>query len=191
MCAYMERASFGALSSFMYPLLCRFMHDLFLFLFFYLASRKNGGKKNLFISNYHRSDVAFMLRVSMRVFLRQLARHLMPVRLFLRSLDNPIYRSIGKRSGISAAPLRSLLFSSRGCFRELQPLFRRIVGLHRLGLNNHACVAFLPCLASGGDCPCHVARTQPQRNRHACHDGGSHCCYHFINLLFSHNNLTV
>jgi len=46
MCAYMERASFGALSSFMYPLLCRFMHDLFLFLFFSLASRKNGGKKN-------------------------------------------------------------------------------------------------------------------------------------------------
>jgi len=73
------------------------MHDLFLFLFFSLASRKNGGKKNLFISNYHRSDVAFMLRVSMRVFLRQLARHLMPVRLFLRSLDNPIYRSIGKK----------------------------------------------------------------------------------------------
>ena len=71
MCAYMERASFGALSSFMYPLLCRFMHDLFLFLFFSLASRsnraplglrKNGGKKNLFISNYHRSGVTSVLR---------------------------------------------------------------------------------------------------------------------------------
>jgi hypothetical protein len=83
------------------------MHDLFLFLFFSLASRKNGGKKNLFISNYHRSDVAFMLRVSMRVFLRQLARHLMPVRLFLRSLDNPIYRSIGK--GAASLPLPSAL----------------------------------------------------------------------------------
>ena len=63
MCAYMERASFGALSSFMYPLLCRFMHDLFLFLFFSLASRKNNwGKKNLFISNYHRSGVTSVLR---------------------------------------------------------------------------------------------------------------------------------
>ena len=48
MCAYMKRASFGALSSFMYPLLCRFMHDLFLFLFFSLASRKKWGKEKSF-----------------------------------------------------------------------------------------------------------------------------------------------
>ena len=47
MCAYMERASFGALSSFMYPLLCRFMHDLFLFLFFSLASRSNRAPSGL------------------------------------------------------------------------------------------------------------------------------------------------
>ena len=30
----------GALSSFMYPLLCRFVHDLFLFLFFSLPKRE-------------------------------------------------------------------------------------------------------------------------------------------------------
>ena len=107
MCAYMERASFGALSSFMYPLLCRFMHDLFLFLFFSLASRKNGGKKNLFISNYHRSDVTVFCARDFRdrIFLRQLARHLMPVFLFLRFLDNPVSRSIGKRSGTLPLPL--------------------------------------------------------------------------------------
>ena len=37
---------------------------------------KNGGKKNLFISNYHRSDVAFMLRPFRRHFMpSQRKRH--------------------------------------------------------------------------------------------------------------------
>ena len=144
---------------------------------------KNGGKKNLFISNYHRSDVAFMLRVSMRVFLRQLARHLMLVRLFLRSLDNPIYRSIGKRSGISAAPS----LHPPHLADLLQPFLRRIVGLYRLGLNDYRGVTFLPCFASGRHRSGDVARTQSQRNRHASYDGGSYRRYHLVNLLLCHN----
>ena len=91
MCAYMERASFGALSSFMYPLLCRFMHDLFLFLFFSLASRKNGGKKNLFISNYHRSGVTIVLRPFRRHFMpTQRKRHCCRLQSFLTMLLNVV-----------------------------------------------------------------------------------------------------
>ena len=70
-------------------------------------------------------------------------------------------------------------------------LLRRVVGLDSLGLNDYAGVTFLPCFASGCDRPCYVARTQPQRNRHASHDGGSYRRYHLVNLLFSHNNLAV
>ena len=91
MCAYMERASFGALSSFMYPLLCRFMHDLFLFLFFSLASRKNGGKKNLFISNYHRSGVTIVLRPFRRHSMpSQRKRHCCRLQSFLTMLLNVV-----------------------------------------------------------------------------------------------------
>ena len=36
-------------------------------------------------------------------------------------------------------------------------LLRRIVGLHRFGLDDYRGVAFLPCFASGGDSSCHVA----------------------------------
>ena len=66
------------------------------------------------------------------------------------------YSPLGSALAVSTASL-CFLSSPRGCFRELQPLFRRIIRLHRLGLNNHACVTLLPCFASGGDCPCHIA----------------------------------
>ena len=34
---------------------------------------------------------------------------------------------------------------------------RCIIRLHRLGLDDHARIAFLPCVVSGGDSPCYVA----------------------------------
>ena len=67
----------------------------------------------------------------------------------------------------------------------------RIVGLDRFGLDDHGRVGFLPVLGLGGDRPCHVARTQPQRNRYACHNRRGYGNNDFVNLLFAHNNLTV
>ena len=66
----------------------------------------------------------------------------------------------------------------------------RIVGLDRFGLDDHTGVGFLPVLGLGGDCPCHVARTQPQRNRYACHNRRGYGNNDFVDLLFAHNNLT-
>ena len=62
-----------------------------------------------------------------------------------------------------------------------------IVGFDGLGLNNHARVASLPILALRCYRPCHIARTQSERNRHACHNSRYHRGYNLVNLLLSHN----
>ena len=67
----------------------------------------------------------------------------------------------------------------------------RIVGLDRFGLDDHGRVGFLPVLAFRGDGSGHVARTQPQRNRYACHNRRGYGNNDFVNLLFAHNNLTI
>ena len=58
-----------------------------------------------------------------------------------------------KRNGISAAPsLHPLRLADL-----LQPLLRSVVGLHRLRLNDDACVIPLDVPAFGRHRPCHVA----------------------------------
>ena len=88
----------------------------------------------------------------MRVFLRQLARHLMPVLLFLRSLDNSLSRSIGKENGISAAP-----FLHPPHLAEFLQFFACIIRLHRLRLNDDAGVIPLDVPAFGRHRPRDVA----------------------------------
>ena len=73
----------------------------------------------------------------------------------------------------------------------IEPLLRRVIRLDRLGLDDHGRVGFLPVLAFGGDCSGDVARTQPQRNRYACHNCRGYGNNDFVNLLFAHHNLTV
>ena len=67
----------------------------------------------------------------------------------------------------------------------------RVIRLDRFGLDDHGCVGFLPVLAFGGDGSCHVARTQPESNRYACHNRRGYGNNDFVNLLLCHNNLTV
>ena len=73
----------------------------------------------------------------------------------------------------------------------IEPLLRRVIRLDGLRLDDHAGVGFLPVLGLGGDGSCHVARTQPQRNRYACHNRRGYGNNDFVNLLFAHHNLTV
>jgi len=53
---------------------------------------------------------------------------------------------------------------------ETLQLFAGVVGLNRLCDNRAGGVASLVVLTLRGNRPCHVARTQPKRNRNACHD---------------------
>ena len=66
-----------------------------------------------------------------------------------------------------------------------------VVALDGLGLNNDAGVAFLPCFGAGRYGACDVAGLQAERNRHACHNRRGDGNDDFINLLFSHNGLTI
>ena len=123
MCAYMERASFGALSSFMYPLLCRFMHDLFLFLFFSLASRKKWGKEKspygipvprysvIPFNNHHRSGVTGVLCSRF-----QWARYLPPVTIPSSSISPALY------AGFLCLLLRVI---ARSYFLRIPPIVNR------------------------------------------------------------------
>ena len=81
------------------------------------------------------------------------------------------------------SPFRGRL--GRGLF------LRSIVGLDGLRLNDYGRVGFLPVLAFGGDGSGHVARTQPQRNRYACHNRRGYGNNDFVKLLFARNNVTV
>ena len=81
------------------------------------------------------------------------------------------------------SPFRGRL--GRGLF------LRSIVGLDGLRLNDYGRVGFLPVLAFGGDGSGHAARTQPQRNRYACHNRRGYGNNDFVDLLLCHNNLTV
>ncbi len=84
-------------------------------------------------------------------------------------------------------PLESLLRSVVGeeVF-SLQSLLRSIVGLDGLRLNDHAGVAFLPCLTSGGDGSRHIARTQSERCSQSRQGGDKHGDDDFHNLLLTH-----
>ena len=62
----------------------------------------------------------------------------------------------------------------------------RVIRFDGLGLDDHTRVGFLPVLAFGGDRSCHVARTQPQRNRYACHNRRGYGNNDFVNLLLTH-----
>ena len=69
----------------------------------------------------------------------------------------------------------------------LQALSGSIVGLYGLALDNHGGVAFLPCLASGGDGAGDVAagQTEACAERRQCRY--QHRDDDFCNLSFTHN----
>ena len=61
-----------------------------------------------------------------------------------------------------------LLFTFRGYLPELL-LFRRIVGLDRLCLDDHTRVTLLVVLALVRDCPRHVTTRQHYASQNDCH----------------------
>ena len=62
----------------------------------------------------------------------------------------------------------------------------RVIRFDGLGLDDHTRVGFLPVLGLGGDRSGDVARTQPQRNRYACHNRRGYGNNDFVNLLLTH-----